>query len=93
MDADSITLFGVTEPTDKDYIKYKKIYDLCEEEGVNLPDEVEEYFEEVDYPEERLMKKLKVTKDNSKDYITRLELNVEDIPKGVSKIVAELHWD
>jgi hypothetical protein len=92
MDSDSLEIFGITKPTDEKYANYKKIYDLCESSNVNLPDEVEEYFEN-DYPEEKLKQKLNVVKNEDVEMITRWELDVQDIPKGVEKIVIELNWD
>lgn len=92
MDSDSLEIFGITNPTDEKYVKYKKIYDLCESSNVSLPDEVKEYFEN-DYPEEKLKQKLNVVKNEDVDMITRWELDVQDIPKGVEKIVVELNWD
>jgi len=87
----STYVYGFTDPSEKTYAKYKKIYDLCMKENVQLPEEVEEYFD-YENPENKLQVELPVTEWDDGDMSSGFELNVADIPEGVHKIRFEISF-
>lgn len=83
-------VIGFINPDDEIYKKYKKIYDLCKSEDVALPDIVERYFNYED-PECKLEAEIPKEVwcgDNGSGF----EINVSDIPQGVSKIRFYNSW-
>lgn len=74
--------------TDEIYIKYKKVYDICEELGTSLPSEVEEYFDDEE-PECKLQIDLKEGVhyvEYYKDSSVGFEVMLDELPKGITKI-------
>lgn len=76
--------------TDPEYIKHKKIFELCIESDVSLPVETEAYFpNDIDDPEEKLEINLvegehyKNWRDESRE---GFEIELSKLPKSVTKI-------
>ena len=75
---------GYRSPNDPQYKKMLKVKHACEEAGLDLPKEVEDYF-----PDEEDDSPLKVeipcekSQDDASDIFT---VFVKDIPKGVERI-------
>lgn len=81
----STHVIGYTSENNEKYQKYLKILRSCQEADVDLPEEVDEYFEDTDHPEEVLSKDLPLT-EYSDECSAGYEILVKDIPEGVEKI-------
>jgi hypothetical protein len=78
-----------TPDTDAEYQKHKKIWDLCEQSNVSLPQETKEYFKGCDQVEERL--EIELIKGQHYDDWNRnssegIEVDLTKLPKGVTKL-------
>lgn len=82
-----------TPDTDETYQKHKKVLIACAEAEIDLPKETAKYFGYT-YPEMcALEEKLQVTlkkgvhyRDYNEDMSEGFEIELKDIPKGVTKI-------
>ena len=78
-------------PTDEKYKKMRQIYDLCIEQGIDLPKEVDEFFDgeepceegmEIDIPHE----------EYENDMTMGIIVKVKDIPENVTMIKFYNSW-
>lgn len=80
---------------DPEFLKHKEILYFCNEKEVSLPKETAEYFNTstAEYPESSIEEKLEINlkenvhyKEWSDDYRSGFEIDLNSLPKKVSKI-------
>jgi hypothetical protein len=84
-----------TPDTDPEYQKHKKLWDICEEMGVSLPKETEEYFKNCDTPEDKLeidLEKDVHFEEYEDDSSQGVEVDITKLPKGVTKLRFYNSW-
>ena len=79
------------KPPDKKWEAMKKIYDACQEAEMEIPDEVQEYFN-YEEPDEAGVEVEIETKEYANDDQEGLEVDLDKIPKGVMTIRFTNSW-
>lgn len=86
----STYVIGFKEP-DETWNKYKKVWDACNEAGVDIPDDVLEYFNH-EAPDESGVEVELETQEYT-DYAKEgFEIDVSKLPKHVSRIRFYNSW-
>ena len=76
---------------DERYEKMLEVYRACKDADMDLPDEVEQYFDDEDeeYP---LLVECDAAKEWSNEYSEGYEVDVDKLPKTVKKIRFVMSW-
>lgn len=84
--------------TDETFQKHKKVLIACREAGISLPKESEEYFGYNETDDWVLEEKLEISlgkeilKEWRDDSSEGFEINIADLPKGVTKLRFANSW-
>jgi len=89
----SLHITAFTPDTDPEFQKHKKVLMVCKETGVSLPPETAEYFDSTTPYDALLDERLEVELEKDKHYRDYwsdtedgYELDLNDLPDGVSKL-------
>lgn len=90
----STYIYGCTPP-DATWLKMKEVWDACKNAGVDIPDEVYNFFDgEIPDPAsiEVDLEKYGCAKEYSDEYRQGYEINVDKIPKHIKIIRVQNSW-
>ena len=88
----STSIYGIKLPDEK-FKKMFQIYKNCEELGLEIPDEVDNYFEGGEPDSEGVVVSVdNIVREFSRDGEKGVEIRVEDIPKDVKVLRFVNSW-
>lgn len=85
----SMHIIAFVPDTDPEYLKHKKVSEVCNDAGVSLPLETAQYFKGCEDAEDKLQANLVYGvhyKEWSADMQEGIEVDITKLPKGVTKI-------
>jgi hypothetical protein len=92
----STSVYGII-PADEKFRKMKAIYDLCEEQGIDIPDEVEDFFDG-ERPDENGVKIYLTRHEAVKEYSNSeyaeegYNIQLDKLPKDIKIIRVVNSW-
>lgn len=90
----STSVYGIV-PADDKFKKMKAIFDLCEEQGIEIPEEVIEFFNNEPPTEDGVkiyMDGFDSVKKYTNDYQSGYEIHVDKIPNDIKIIRVVNSW-